>query len=140
MTTSSSSERSAATRRADPFFPEFGVDWVVDEMKNGLMDYSEQRTHDYFTFTPETLRRLESIQDFWCGRTIEDMAMSMLTDEELKGSHAGKKLFSNIAYVSCGPGHLGINYDFVLKRGFGDLRREILEKLEQIDRSNPRRL
>ena len=32
--------------KAGPVFPEFGVDWIVQEMKEGLMDYSEQRTHD----------------------------------------------------------------------------------------------
>ena len=44
--------------KAGPVFPEFGVDWIVGEMKNGLMDYSEKRTHDYFSFTNEDLEKL----------------------------------------------------------------------------------
>ena len=123
--------------KAGPVFPEFGVDWIVDEMKNGLMDYSEKRTHDYFSFTGEDLSKLESIQEFWRGSTIADAALAMLTDEELKGSHAGKKLFSNIAYVMCGPGHLGINYRTVLQEGYGAVRERIIEKLNSIDRSDP---
>ena len=123
--------------KAGPVFPEFGVDWVVQEMKNGLMDYSEKRTHDYFWYTDEDTEKLESIQEYWKGRTIEDAAIAMLTDEELKGSHAGKKLFSNIAYVMCGPGHLGINYNTILKKGYGAVRGRIIEKLSQIDRSDP---
>ena len=124
-------------KKAGPVFPEFGVNWVVNEMKNGLMDYSEIRTHDYFSYTDEDIKNLESIQDYWQGNTIEDAAIAMLTDEELKGSHAGKKLFSNIAYVMCGPGHLGVNYNTILNKGFGAVREQIIKKLEKIDRSNP---
>ncbi len=124
-------------KKAAPVFPEFGVDWVVDEIKNGLMGYSEMRTHDYFTNTPETLEKLESLQDFWRGQTVEDTAMAMLSDEELKGSHAGKKLFSNVGVLRSGPGHLGINYDFILKKGFGRIRAEIEEQLSKLDSSKP---
>jgi len=123
--------------KAGPVFPEYGVDWIVDEMKNGLMDYSEKRTHDYFWYTDEDVEKLESIQEFWRDKTIEDVALAMLTDEELKGSHAGKKLFSNIAYVMCGPGHLGINYKTILQKGYGKVRESILGKLSMLDRSNP---
>jgi formate C-acetyltransferase len=123
--------------KGGPVHPEFGVDWIVDEMKSGLMDYSEKRTHDYFSFTGECLRDLEGIQDFWRGKTVEDTAVAMLTDEELKGSHLGKKLFSNVNYFTSGPGHCGVNYDFILKKGFRVLREEIEEKLASLDAADP---
>ena len=126
-----------APKKAGPVFPEYGVDWIVDEMKNGLMDYSEQRTHDYFWYSDETIRKLEAIQPYWHGKSVADVATACLTDEELKGSHLGKQVFSNVNYFTSGPGHLGINYDFILKKGFGEIRREIREKLDALDPSDP---
>ncbi len=123
--------------KAGPVFPEFGVDWIVQEMKEGLMDYSEQRTHDYFWYTDETVRKLEGIQDYWRGKSVSDVALSLLSDEELKGSHVGKQVFSNVNYFTSGPGHLGINYDYILKKGFGKIRQEIQEKLDSLDICDP---
>ncbi|MDR0309969.1 MAG: hypothetical protein LBJ21_00120, partial [Acidobacteriota bacterium] len=48
-------------KKGAPVHPEFGFDWVVDEMRDGLMDYSEKRTHDYFSFTKDTRERLEKL-------------------------------------------------------------------------------
>jgi formate C-acetyltransferase len=124
-------------KKAGPVFPEYGVDWVVEEMKNGLMNYSEVRTHDYFWYDDKCIEQLEEIQPYWRGKSVADVAMAVLTDEELKGSPAGKKVFSNINYVTSGPGHLGINYDFILKKGFRKIREEIEEKLKALDFSNP---
>ena len=124
-------------KKGTPVFPEFGLNWVVDEMRDGLMDYSEKRTHDYFSFNKETQDKLESIRDFWNGNTIEDYTNSMLTDDELKGSHAGKGVFFADAYIFCGAGHLGIAYDRLFKLGFKGIRKLILDHMESVDKSLP---
>jgi pyruvate formate-lyase/glycerol dehydratase family glycyl radical enzyme len=124
-------------KKGAPVHPEFGLNWVVDEMRDGLMDYSEKRTHDYFSFTKETQEQLESIRDFWNGNTIEDFANSLLTEDELKGSHAGKGVFFADAYMFCGAGHCGIDYDRLFELGFGGIKKLILEQMETIDMSLP---
>ena len=124
-------------KKGAPVHPEFGLDWVVDEMRDGLMDYSEQRTHDYFSYTQETYESLAAIRDFWQGNTIEDLTNSMLTEEELKGSHAGKGVFFADAYIFCGAGHAGIEYDRLLRLGFGGIRQLILHTIRLVDRSLP---
>ena len=78
-----------APKKAGPVFPEYGVDWIVDEMKNGLMDYSEQRTHDYFWYSDETIRKLEAIQPYWHGKSVADVATACLTDEEYGMTETG---------------------------------------------------
>jgi formate C-acetyltransferase len=97
-------------KKGAPVHPEFGLNWVVDEMRDGLMDYSEQRTHDYFRYTRETQDRLEALRDFWDGHTVEDMTNAMLTDDVLKGSHAGKGS-SLPSLISAARGHLGLDYE-----------------------------
>jgi pyruvate formate-lyase/glycerol dehydratase family glycyl radical enzyme len=124
-------------KKGAPVFPEFGLNWVVDEMRDGLMDYSEERTHDYFSYTKESYEKLESIRDFWNGKTIEDYANSLLTDDELKGSHAGKGVFFADAYMFCGAGHLGLSYERLFKIGYKGIRQMILDGLKDIDKTSP---
>ncbi len=124
-------------KKGAPVHPEFGLNWVVDEMRDGLMGYSELRTHDYFSYSEETHQRLEALRDFWNGNTVEDYTNAQLTDEQLKGSHAGKGVFFADAYIFCGAGHLGIDYERLFSLGFGGIKRKILEQLNCVDMSLP---
>lgn len=124
-------------KKGAPVHPEYGIEWVCDEMRNGLMDYSEQRTHDYFSYTEDTQKRLEAIEEFWKNKDVETFANSLLTEDQLKGSHAGKGVFFADAYIFCGSGHLGLDYDRLLKMGFGGIRKEIEDKIASLDWSNP---
>ena len=124
-------------KKGAPVHPEFGLNWVVDEMRDGLMDYSEQRTHDYFSYTADTQKRMEAIEDFWRNKCVEDYTNSLLTEEQLKGSHAGKGVFFADAYIFCGAGHLGLDYDRLLNMGFGGIRDEIDQALSKLDLSKP---
>lgn len=124
-------------KKAAPVFPEFGLNWIVNEMENGRLNYSEQRTHDYFTYTEETQRRLTEIKDYWRGQCIEDVAMPMLTDEEIKGSHMGKGVFLAPSYIYSGAGHLGINYEKLFTFGYAKIRKQIEEKMSVLDPFSP---
>jgi len=124
-------------KKNGPVFPEFGLNWVIDEMENGLLGYSEKRTHDYFTHTEDTYKQLKSIQEFWDGNAVEERLIPILADDDIKGSHMGKGLFLCNAYIFCGAGHLGINYDRLLKKGYQAINEEIKEKMEALDTSNP---
>ncbi|MDR0862312.1 MAG: formate C-acetyltransferase/glycerol dehydratase family glycyl radical enzyme [Oscillospiraceae bacterium] len=125
-------------KKGAPVFPEFGFDWVVDEMRDGLMDYSDERTHDYFTYTEDTRERLEKLRDFWAGNTVSDMVRSIATEEMLKGSHDGKGVFFADAYIFCGAGHLGLEYDRLLKLGLGGILATIDESEAKLTLASPR--
>lgn len=124
-------------KKGAPVHPEFGLNWVCDEMRDGLMGYSEERTHDYFSFTPDTQNRLEALRDFWNGHTIEDMTNSLVNEDVLKGSHAGKGVFFADAYIFCGAGHLGLDYERLFRLGFGGIRDMIQKQMDGIDLQNP---
>ena len=124
-------------KKGAPVHPEFGFNWVVDEMRDGLMDYSEQRTHDYFSFTEETRERLEKLRGFWDGATVEDLTNTLTDDEMLKGSHAGKGVFFADAYVFSGAGHLGLDYDRLFALGFGGIGALIDEHVTKLPLSSP---
>lgn len=124
-------------KKGAPVHPEFGFNWVVDEMRDGLMDYSPQRTHDYFSYMDDTYRRLEALRDFWDGNTVEDMTYAMLDDDTLKGSHVGKGIFFADAYIFCGAGHLGLDYDRLLRLGYCGIKKMIEDKISQLNMSDP---
>jgi len=124
-------------KKGAPVHPEFGFNWVLDEMRDGLMDYSEKRTHDYFSFTKDTQERLEKLRDFWEGNTVPDMTYAMLDDDVIKGSHAGKGVFFADAYIFCGAGHLGLDYDRLFRLGFGGIRALIEENIAKLSIAEP---
>lgn len=124
-------------KKGAPVHPEFGLNWVVDEMRDGLMDYSPLRTHDYFSYTEETRERLEALRDFWSGRTVEDLTNAFVSDEQIKGSHDGVGVFFADAYIFSGAGHLGIDYERLLRLGYGGIRDLIAEKQAELDLSKP---
>ncbi|MCI8991603.1 MAG: formate C-acetyltransferase/glycerol dehydratase family glycyl radical enzyme [Eubacterium sp.] len=124
-------------KKGAPVFPEFGLNWLLDEMENGLLDYSETRTHDYFHHTEETYRQLKECEPFWVGNCVEDRLTPNLTEAEIAGSHMNHGIFFCDSYLTCGAGHLGVNYDRLLMMGYGAIKAEIEEKMAALDLSNP---
>lgn len=125
-------------KKGAPVFPEFGLGWLIGEMEDGLLGYSEQRTHDYFNYTDETYKTLKSCQEYWDGKCAEDRLNPNLTQEEKDGSHLGHGIFFCDSYLSCGAGHLGINYDRLLNMGFGKIREEIEQKMSELKVYDPK--
>ena len=72
---------------------------IRDAKRNGD-DISCETAPHYFWYTDETVRKLEGIQEYWRGKSVSDVALSLLGDEELKGSHVGKQVFSNVNYFT----------------------------------------
>lgn len=124
-------------KKAGPVFPEFGLDWVIDEMEKGLLGYSEQRTHDYFTHTEETYQKLKAIQDYWKGKAVENVVTPLLTEDMIKGSHMGKMVFSCASYINCGAGHTSINYETLFQKGYQGIRQDILNQMQRLDLTDP---
>ncbi|HBC92444.1 MAG TPA: formate C-acetyltransferase/glycerol dehydratase family glycyl radical enzyme [Pelotomaculum sp.] len=124
-------------KKLAPVFPEFGLNWLLGEMENGLLKYSEKRTHDFFDYTDETQKSLTEIRDFWRGQCIEDVTLPKITDEEIKGSYLGKCLFLPNAYIYSGAGHLGINYGKLFSLGYGGIRKQIEAQMANLDPALP---
>lgn len=120
-----------------PPFPEFGLDWLVEEMEDGLLGYSEQRTHDYFTHTEKTYQDLKSIQDYWHDRSVDQRVIPLLTEEEKLASHLGEGVFLANGYMYCGAGHLGVNKRRLLEMGYGGIHKEIEDALAALDPTDP---
>lgn len=127
----------AAPANAAPVYPEFSYDWICREIRERPMD---QRTNDRYYMTEETKARLLGLEDFWKNRTVWDYVHNTLSQEELRLSHAGRKINIAALFIEAGVGHVCINYEKLFRLGFGGIRRQVEEKLAGLDLSRPEEL
>ncbi len=101
----------ASSNFAAPIFPEYSIDWVIEEL-----DEFDKRSGDSFQITEETKERLRKIAPYWEGKTHKDEVLKNLSPlnrlaEKQNVLHRGGISMS-------GDGHIIPNYDFVLENGF----------------------
>ncbi|MGI6220486.1 MAG: glycyl radical protein [Coriobacteriales bacterium] len=124
-------------KKGCPVFPEFGLEWIIDEMETGKLGYSEIRTHDCYFHTPETLADLKSVQEYWRHRSVDQKVIPLLTEEEKRASHLGEGVFLGDAYMYGGAGHLGISTERLFYMGYGGIHQEILDRMAELDPVDP---
>lgn len=124
----------AAPAKSAPVFPEFSYNWILDEIKNNPW---QNRKHDVHIMSEETEKRLTELGGYWCGKTVEEQIKSTCTDEELKGTSAGKGVYFLDLYTYGGIGHICANYEKLFELGFGGLKKKVEEKLGSLNLSLP---
>lgn len=125
---------SAAPKDA-PIYPEFSVDWIIDEAYNHPF---EKREHDQFYFKSDE-DRAEAVElcKWWQGQTVADEIESRLSYDQLKCSEAGKKIFQTNLYHYAGVGHLAADYAYILRRGFDGIIEDISAQQKLLDMHDP---
>ena len=119
----------AAPAKAAPIYPEFSVNWIIDEILHHPFD---QRPHDKFYLKAEDKEELLDILSFWKGKTVADHLEAQLTPFQKKGNEMGKKVYMTNLYHFGGIGHFVMNYEKLLKIGFGGLIAEVEEKSKSL--------
>lgn len=122
----------AAPAKASPIYPEFSVDWIIDEI---LHFPFEERAHDQFYIrNDEERKEIVELCRYWQGKTISDLVNSRLEDEQTKGSQLGKKIFQTNLYHYAGVGHLAIDYAKLMKVGYNGLIEQAQTALDNLDK------
>ncbi len=119
----------ASKNRAAPIFPEYAIDWVVNEL-----DAWEKRDGDRFTITEENKQRIREIATFWEGATLKDKGLALMPEMARKYYDIG--IIKVEGNITAGDAHLAVNYEKLLNKGllfFRD-RAEALKK--QVDMSD----
>lgn len=125
----------AAPVKASPIYPEFSVNWIIDEI---LHSPFEEREHDQFYIrNDEERKEIIELCKYWQGKTVDDMINVRLEDEQIKGSEAGKKIFQTNLYHFAGTGHLAIDYAKLMKVGYNGLIEQAKECLGRLDKRDP---
>ncbi len=100
----------ASSNCAAPIFPEYAMDWVIDEL-----DKFDKRDGDVFHITEENKQVLRDIAPFWKGRTIKEKALARMPE--------GSRLFYDLGIIKAegnitsGDAHIAVNYERITKEG-----------------------
>ena len=125
----------AAPAKAAPIYPEFSVDWIIDEVLN---EPFEEREHDQFYIrNDEERKEIVELCRYWQGKTVDDLINAALDEDQLKGSEAGKKIFQTNLYHYAGVGHLVMDYEGLMRKGFDGLIKDAEAGLERTDKADP---
>ncbi len=124
----------AAAPNGAPIYPEFSIDWLVDEFENRPM---EDRRNDRYVIAEKVKKDIFNIQPYWKNKTVSEAIIQSYTEDEAKGSHLGKAVLLESLFIYAGVGHVCINYEKLFKTGFGGIRREIEKRLAVLDTSLP---
>jgi len=116
----------ASSNRSAPIFPEYAMDWVIDEL-----DDFEKRDGDVFFITEETKNNLRKIAPFWHNNTLKDRGLAAMP--------ADSKLFYDLGIIKAegnitsGDAHIAVNYERLLKKGLLAVKQRAETKLATLD-------
>lgn len=120
----------ASSNRDAPIFPEYTLDFVIDEL-----DKFEKRDGDVFYISEQTKAQLLSIKDFWANNTLRAKAGAMLPKEVDVYMETG--FFGMEGKMNSGDAHIAVNYERMMKDGLKAYRARALEEKAKLDLTKP---
>jgi len=112
----------ASCSRAAPIFPEYSIEWVIEEL-----DQFADRSGDVFEISEDTKDKLRSIYGFWKGKTHQEEVYANMTEAN---TMAQKQNVIHRGGISMsGDGHIIPNHEMVLAKGFLGIQNEAREHL-----------
>lgn len=112
--------------RAAPIFPEYAVDWVINEL-----DEFEKRPGDRFIITEEQKQELRELCKYWEGKTLIDRGLALLPQESRVSYDIG--IIRAEGNLTSGDGHIAVNFEKVLTKGITGIKKEVENKLASLD-------
>lgn len=116
----------ASSQRAAPIFPEYSIDWVIEEL-----DSFDQRSGDVFAISQETKKKLRGIHDFWHGRTHQDEVYANMSDVNMQAQK--QNVIHRGGISMSGDGHVIPHHEKVLAKGLRGIQRDAQAALQSDD-------
>jgi len=123
----------ASSNRSAPIFPEYAMDWVIDELNE-----FDKRDGDRFYITQESKQDLRNIAPFWKHNTLKDRGLAAMPSESKVFYDLG--IIKAEGNITSGDAHLAVNYERVLKYGLADYKKRSEDKLSSLDLTNYKNL
>lgn len=120
----------AASNRDAPIFPEYTLDFVMDEL-----DTFEKRDGDVFYITEDTKEQLRSIAPFWQNNNLRAKAGALLPEEVQVFMDTG--FFGMEGKMNSGDAHLAVNYQQLLEVGLKGYEERTLKAKAALDLTKP---
>lgn len=116
----------AASNRSAPIFPEYAMDWVIDEL-----DKFDKRDGDRFYITEENKTVLRTIAPFWEHNTVKDRGLAAMPESARVFYDLG--IIKAEGNITSGDAHLAVDYKRMLAEGLLTYKRRAEEKLKGLD-------
>lgn len=119
--------------RSAPIFPEYAWDWILNEL-----DDLEKRSSDRFIVHEEDKQEIRKILQYWKGRTVKDRALATQPEIVKEGTKMGVVEWEG--NVTAGEGHITVDFEMALNKGFQGIIEEAKKKLDEFDLIEPENL
>lgn len=120
----------ATKNRNAPIFPEYTMEFVMDEL-----DQFEKRDGDIFYITEKTKEQLREIAPFWQNNNLRARGEALLPEEVRVFMETG--VFGMEGKLNAGDAHLAVNYERILKDGLKGYEKRVKECKATLDLTNP---
>ena len=118
----------ASSDRSAPIFPEYAMDWVINEL-----DAFDKRDGDRFTITEENKQILRDIYPYWKGRTLQDKGYAAFPERARLFYDLG--IIKTEGNITSGDAHIAVDYGRILREGLAGYRARVLEQQERLDQA-----
>ena len=115
----------ASADRAAPVFPEYAMDWVINEL-----DEFEKRPGDRFNISEENKKILRDIYPYWKGRTLKDKGYASFPDTAREYYDLG--IIKTEGNITSGDAHIAVDYESVLREGLTGFRKRVQRAREAL--------
>ncbi len=119
----------ASKLRAAPIFPEYAVDWIINEL-----DDFEKRPGDRFFVAQDQKDELREIARYWRGKTLKDKGLAIMPEDSRVLYDIG--VIRAEGNITSGDGHIAVNYEKLLKYGINGMLEQAKDRLSRIDRTD----
>ena len=113
----------ASSNRAAPIFPEYAMDWVIEEL-----DQFEKRDGDRFYITEQNKKDLRDMAPFWEHNTTKDRGLAAMPKKSRLLYDLG--IIKAEGNITSGDAHIAVNYKKVLEYGLKDYKERAQRKME----------
>jgi len=113
----------ASRNRAAPIFPEYSFEWVIEEL-----DHFNQRSGDVFEISEDTKLKLQSIQEYWKGKTHQEEVYANMSEDNMQAQK--QNVIHRGGISMSGDGHIIPDHEMVLEKGYRGLQDEAREHLK----------
>ena len=115
----------ASSDRAAPIFPEYAMDWVIEEL-----DEFDKRPGDRFTITGENKDILRGIYPYWKGRTLKDKGYAAFPESARVFYDLG--IIKTEGNITSGDAHIAVDYEQVLREGLTGIRKRVIKAQSEL--------
>ncbi len=103
----------ASANRSAPIFPEYAMDWVIQELNQ-----FEKRDGDIFYITEDTKKQLLELAPYWEHNTTKDRGLKAMPESSRIFYDLG--IIKAEGNITSGDAHLAVAYEKVIKYGIKD--------------------